>query len=220
MVLKKFGVTGKKSAVRLVGVGRFTALDRERHRIAAGERRIHGAGHRAYARHGLQALEHPHDRRGRHIAYLPKRQAVIGADRLAKLLFGEAIAEGQQAVRIAAEVGALQLEEAANQQSRSDQQHQRQRELPRHQHCAQAMPRPADRSPAGRVLERFDERRLRSLSRRNYAENQAGEQGNGSAEEQHLPVHADRVQHGQPRGRHRHQHMHDAPRRARLPVLR
>ena len=87
----------------------------------------------------MQTLENARDLAGGRRADFPKQQAVIGADRLGEALFREAIAEREQAVRIAAQIGALQLQKAANQQSRPDQQHQRQRELPGHQRRAQTV---------------------------------------------------------------------------------
>ena len=102
----------------------------QRHHIVAVENR--------HARHFLQPLEDIQERCAGLWTHFPKRNPVIRSHRLRELRLGIAVAECQQASRLATKIRLLQTDEAANQKSGADQEHQGQCNLAGYQQTAQS----------------------------------------------------------------------------------
>src|SRR5690348_5134823 len=102
--------------------------------------------------------------------------------------------EGQEILGIGSEVMLLDMEEAADHQSGSDQEHQRQRDLSCDQSLAEPLPCCSSGAASAGFFEGMNQVGLRYLNCRDHAKNQAGEDHYESRESQHAQVERNFIQ--------------------------
>jgi hypothetical protein len=98
--------------------------------------------------------------------------------------------DDQRPVGLESEVAVCQRGQGADEQSRADEQHERQRNL-RHHQGAREPDAPSGRRPSSVLLHRVDRCNASSSKRRNDAEEQRGADGDHRGESKHPPVDAD-----------------------------
>ena len=114
---------------------------------------------------------------------------------LVGLVFGarQIGAEGEHVVRVETGIHALQMIEAAHQQSRAAEQHQSERDFADHEHAAQRVAPEADGVAAAAFAKRRDQIGLRHVDRRRETEQDAGQSGDRDGEQHHRGIQRDLI---------------------------
>ena len=158
---------------------RLATGDRVGYAVApALQRQRRGNGRLANARHGL----HRGTDRG---------EIGVQFDRIGVLFLSDRQTCRQDIRRIESGIDVEQLEETAHQQSRTDQQHECERDFSDDENAAHAPTRAARRRAVSAFLQRADQARVRGLRGWHNAKQQARHDGNDQREQQDGRIHAD-----------------------------